>query len=148
MHYNFTKDLKEGEAVEQEVLDRVRRFVPANFLYAPVKAGKSYDLLFVNPFRGQRLCLEVKFDVMSRKTHNIAVEFQCSGQWSGIATTQAHIWVFKYFAGDWRYRAVYTQKLRDEWHSKVWPSMYAGDDKRARVFVVPVARFKTWGVAI
>lgn len=41
---------------------------------------------------GQKI--EVKTDRMAHKTGNIAIEFQCRGRLSGIATSEADYWAF------------------------------------------------------
>ena len=150
MHYNFDQDIIEGEAAEMEVMPRVRKFLPVGFEYVPGPFQKTHDLRFVH-LLGEELLIEVKWDQFSQKSKNVAVEFECSGHWSGIATTQAQVWVFKYFDGlnnRWCYRAVGTQQLVEEWRSKRWRTTYGGDNNRARMFLVPVAVFETWGVAL
>jgi hypothetical protein len=157
---NFTEDLAFGQTVEQEVLARLKPKIPSGYYYAPdCRPEKSHDLKFVNPFISKTILIEVKCDRESEKTRNVAIEFQCSDQWSGIATTKAQIWVVKFCVHTpndkngwdhtiWGMRAVLTRDLVTAWRSKRYRTTYGGDNDRARMFLIPVHEFQTWGVTI
>lgn len=144
----FLNDLEQGEAVEQEVAARLQKFwEPQGYLPVLKEKEKGHDIRLVHPSKRPILC-EVKFDRTSQTTKNIAIEFQCSGKWSGIATTKADFWVFKYFDRAWQFRAVTTAKLTEEWRSRRYQSVYGGDDCRARMILMPVRALSTMGVKL
>lgn len=148
--YNFDSDLKTGHVAEAEVVPLVKKYVPSGFLYVQGdRYEKSHDLLFVNPFTSKKLLIEVKWDQMSERTRNVAVEFQCSGKDSGILTSEAPMWAVKYHdTTGWVFRAVTLDKLKQAFESRKYKAKSAGDQKRATVFLVPVNEFSTWGVRL
>jgi hypothetical protein len=145
----FLDDLKEGEAVEVEVAARLASFwEPRGYLPVLKEREKSHDIKLVHP-SNRPILIEIKYDRESKRTGNIAIEFQCSGKWSGLATTKADFWVFKYWDRDsWHYRAVATSVLMAKWRSRRYPAVYGGDECRARMVLVPVRALSTLGVEI
>ncbi len=151
----FTEDLEAGELVEQEVAARLEKFwYPRGYLPLLKEHEKGHDIKLIHP-SGRSVLIEVKFDRESERTGNMAIEFQCSGQWSGIATTRADFWVFKYWDqaaldthGDWQFCAVPRHTLIKEWRSRRYPAVYGGDNMRARMILVPVRTFSTWGIPL
>lgn len=145
----FLKDLAAGETVEMEAAQRLAKFwKPRGYLPVLHEREKSHDIKLVH--RTHRpILVEVKYDRKSQETGNIAIEFYCSYQFSGIATTKADFWVFKYWrANGWHWRAIPTAKLIKEWKSRWYPAVYGGDECRARLILVPVQVLSTWGVTL
>jgi hypothetical protein len=150
----FLQDLEAGEAVEIEVAKRLAKFWgPRGYLPVLKERAKGHDIKLLHP-SARPILIEVKYDEKSEYTRNVAIEFQCSGKWSGIAATKADFWVIKYFddgwkdGQTWRYRAVPTCKLVEEWRSHRYAAVYGGDECRARMILIPVRAFSTFGVLI
>jgi hypothetical protein len=145
----FTEDLAAGEGVELEVVARLEKYWgPRGYLPILKEGEKGHDIRLVHPSE-RPILIEVKYDRESQRTGNIAIEFQCSGKWSGIATTKADAWAFKYWDRDaWHYRVVLTEKLTEAWRSKRFRAVYGGDECRARLILVPVRALSTWGIAL
>ncbi len=83
----FLKDLETGNNGENKLLD----FLNSKNVKCKKGDGKKSDILLED----ERV-IEVKFDIMSAKTNNIALEFYNSKQNkpSGISNTISNFWVF------------------------------------------------------
>jgi Holliday junction resolvase-like predicted endonuclease len=141
-HYSFHKDLKVGQAAEDEVRMVLEHY---GFRYLESNHNASHDLLMALGDRQMRI--EVKTDLMSAKTGNIAVEYHSRGKPSDIAISKAPIWVFKYC--NTRFRAVYLSTLLAAWRSPDFRHVVGGDPgSQTRMFLVPVETFETWGLPL
>jgi hypothetical protein len=153
MHYEFRKDLKDGESAEDEVAILLRPYLEEDGCYMLMedKAKKTHDLRYVHNAEPDFL-VEVKWDQYSKKSDNIAFEFECSGKPSGIATTGARLWVYKYWEDDWAYRAIETKRLKEylclDGSQIKFRIVKGGDEHRARMVLVPKDVFRTWGVKL
>lgn len=58
-----------------------------------LRYGQDGEELVLSLLNGGKK-IEVKTDRMAHKTGNIAIEFQCRGRLSGIATSEADYWAF------------------------------------------------------
>jgi hypothetical protein len=83
----FVNDLKIGKAVEQAVLVAMTEDNP---LWKHAVAAEGLDKKA--DFR-LNLGVEVKYDSMSQRTGNVAIEVGCAGKPSGISATCADFWV-------------------------------------------------------
>ena len=83
----FKTDLQRGQAVEQKVVDILRKTYPSASL---IHKFKGYDIWIPEINSG----VEVKYDPMSNSTGNIVVEYEMSGKDSALLTTTAKSWVF------------------------------------------------------
>jgi hypothetical protein len=88
----------------------------------------SYDLLV-------QMRIEVKNDLQAAKTGNLAVEVRYRDKPSGIMVTRADRYVI--VVGDTAYMARTTQ-LRDLLRTQNFPAIPAGDNRLARVCLVPL----------
>lgn len=63
--------------------------------------GSDYDMKALDP-QGREFTLEVKYDIKSEQTGNIAIEFFNSkkNKNSGVAVTKADFWVFVFPSGE------------------------------------------------
>ncbi|PNX47995.1 MAG: hypothetical protein BV459_03295 [Thermoplasmata archaeon M11B2D] len=55
---------------------------------------KDFDLLVEHPTNGKTYSIEIKEDFMAADTGNVAVEYECRGKSSGIASTRADAWAY------------------------------------------------------
>lgn len=144
MHYNFTKDLKDGHDAEQEVVKRLCG--PMGFQFHGSNDDNKHDLT-MSLFDGPKFTVEVKNDLRSKETGNIAIEFRSRGKFSGINTTTAKFWVYKYH--DNRFRALNVEHLRKDLREGVWQTATGGDPgSNTQFFLIPVSTFETWGIRI
>ena len=78
--------------------------------------------------------IEVKRDYLSKTTGNIAIEFECRGVPSGIATTEAEFWCF-ILEKENLYILVPTEKLR--LLCAMAEIVEGGDDKASKMYLLP-----------
>lgn len=127
----FSDDLALGGAVEDYVLESLRRRNKL-FRYAHRTSGayKGADIVL-------NLGIEVKYDVKSGETGNVAIEVSCSGEPSGVTASTSLLWVIVIpngsHAGTW---CVPTASLRLAVGER--KTIPAGDRKAARVVLLPV----------
>jgi hypothetical protein len=94
----FEDDLKIGEKAQKYFLKKIQEKYPD----ARESEGycRGYDIIISSI--GKRI--EVKYDRLSRKTGNFAVEFSYNGKPSGIITTESDYWgmiVWSDFEDSW-----------------------------------------------
>lgn len=126
---NFTKDLAFGKTWEATAMSLVGGGTPA-----PEGRFKPYD------FTSNGVKYEVKADRLAYKYggKTMFVEYECSGQPSGISTTEADVWMYFMVHPDGSYKcfSVPVAELK-EW-CKGCPAKSGGDGYRARGYIVPV----------
>lgn len=83
---NFEPCLEKGEAKEQVFLNFLNLF--DRNAYKVLGNCKETD--FVSPKYG---LMELKYDEMSDITDNLAFEIKFRGNWSGISSTKAEVWI-------------------------------------------------------
>lgn len=85
--YNFKDDLIEGHEWEQKVANwlqsRGAEIIESN-------NTSSHDILYKK--NGKLLQMEIKHDILSKSTGNVAIEFKSNGLPSGICTSKADYW--------------------------------------------------------
>jgi len=96
MHYQFQKDLKDGASFEEEVTKLLKGYLD-DFVFITNKT-KEYDILVSDTFENvsnnsKNVTFEVKNDLMATKTGNVAIEYECRGEESGLVVTTADWWV-------------------------------------------------------
>ena len=87
--YNkFHKDLKQGQKYETKCLE----YLDYDSVIHKKGYFKEYDLtIFKN---GHPIKIEVKSDRQASKTGNLAIEYECNNNPSGITSTKADYWVY------------------------------------------------------
>lgn len=93
-HYNFNKDISEGEEGELTVIEHLKKLGAI-----PLHQNKDnrYDVLVEK--NGKNIRYEIKTDVFCKPdydTGNIFVEVECRGKASGIMVTEAE-WFVTYY---------------------------------------------------
>lgn len=126
-HYNFNKDIHEGENGENIVIEQLKKF--GGKLLKQNK-DKRYDALI--EINGKKVKYEIKTDVFckpSYDTGNIFVEIECRGKASGIMVTEAKWFVtyFKHFNEIWYIKTNDLIKLIDENRQTLIKKEFSGD---------------------
>ena len=143
-HYNFNKDLKDGQAAEQEVAQRL--MTRLNLAEGDIEhsTSKGYDLKIIS----KGWTFEVKNDLMAHQTGNVAIEYESRGKPTGLAVTTAEFWVYK-FAGS--FFAFKTETLRRRlFEEKLFFREVVGGDPGSytKMFLVKVEALRSWGKEI
>ncbi|MBI5916866.1 MAG: hypothetical protein HY842_15945 [Bacteroidetes bacterium] len=144
MHYNFNKDLEDGQQAELEVMERLmaRLNLPVDDIER--STSKGYDLKVLST----GWTFEVKNDLMAAQTGNVAIEYECRGKPTALSATTADYWVYK-FAG--LFFAFRTEVLRRKlFEEKQFFKQVTGGDAGSftKMFLVKVEVFKSWGKEI
>lgn len=141
-HYHFKKDLEDGHQAELEVIELLKRTRP---LFKNVERCHTKEYDFRGEVWGGYITFEVKYDLMVEKTGNIAIEYESRGKPSGIATTKANFWVYKFLG---RYFLYLTSELKKHlYEDKGYDRKATGGDKgsNTKMFLVGVEKFMKWG---
>jgi hypothetical protein len=143
-HYDFVQDFQDGRQAEEEVLGKLKAY----FRLAPEDIelcdNKDFDLRL----RTNGLTFEVKNDLKAYQTGNVAIEYECRGKASGLATTKADFWVYKFSGAFW---LASTKQLRTKLFSEksYWKEVTGGDPGSfTKMFLVKVTDFQSWCVRI
>src|SRR4051812_8212245 len=110
-HYNFERDLIVGQEGERRVATRILTRI-AGSKYIDSNHNSAGDL--VMEIYGKRMLVEVKTDLMSEQTGNIAIEYESRGKPSDISVSRAEVWAFIY--GMDNMRLVTLQRLRNAFY--------------------------------
>jgi len=132
-HYKFHRDIKDGVAAEEIVLEIIQAEFPKS--YRVVGKESRWDLIVVNE-QGEESTVEVKNDLMAPKTGNIAIETRRkNGTLTGINITESEFWFHK--VADSFY--VFTpKKMREFISSKSFREVWGGDSWNTAMCLVPI----------
>ena len=89
--YDFDLDLARSHKTVSEVRCLLRQ---GGFTVLRENTDGRYDLLTKSE-KGIEIKIEIKEDFLHKDTGNVAVEFESRGKASGIAATEAAMWVYK-----------------------------------------------------
>jgi hypothetical protein len=137
----FASDLKFGQAYEKLALNYFSNYRDVEFSKGK---DKLYDVSIVDCNTSQRVFIEVKSDRMGKRTGNVAIEYECNGQPSGIMSTGSDYWV--YFVEE---VGVYKFPIADlrEIFSRAWyRTAKGGDGLRSKMKLIPIADLSAWVV--
>jgi len=145
MHYNFNKDLQDGHRAELEAIEKLQTHFPeiSNFQQCNTK---DYDIKGL--VDGQSITFEVKNDLMAHQTGNIAIEYECRGKDSGLKTSTANFWIYKF---DNTFFLFETEILRERLfaENKYFRKVTGGDKGSfTKMFLVKVIEFREWGMEL
>jgi len=93
-HYNFRKDLNEGNKGENLVIEHLKKL---GSTLISKNNDNRYDAIVER--NGERIKYEIKTDIFCEPTNdsgNIFVEVECRGKASGIMVTEA-VWFVTYY---------------------------------------------------
>jgi len=129
----FENDLTTGERAQNYIISLLKNE------YKDIRSSKGsvkeYDLISSSGYSA-----EVKFDIMSKETGNIGIEYKCNQKPSGISATTAVEWIHIFYAGEWMYLRIATKTLQNFLKSN-WNHLtkaIGGDGDRAELFIIPV----------
>jgi hypothetical protein len=88
-NYNFYKDLEASHSSVFRVCDVIK---DKGGTIIELGDTKDFDIRFTK--EGKEYLVEVKEDLMSSKTGNVAIEFMSRGKPSGVSTSKSGIWVY------------------------------------------------------
>jgi hypothetical protein len=134
---SFREDLKFGEKYQKRLLEIIE------WEESEMSKGKfkPYDCWIVNSDK-EKVYFEVKADRKTQSTGNIAIEFECSGEPSGITTTQADYWAY-FIHGTKDYFLIPTDELRARIAAKKYTKeVNGGDGWRSRMYLFPGSEFE------
>src|SRR4051812_44330073 len=121
MHYQFHKDLKSAKQVERDFAEHIIEKLQVTNL--EFNNDFKYDLRFETP-KGV-FTVEIKHDIRSSSTGNAAVEYECRGKLSGISTTEADFWVYKFGS---EYYGIKVAELKKLIEAKIYFRKVVGGD--------------------
>jgi hypothetical protein len=84
-HYEFWSDLAVGQDGERRVAERILARIPGS-KYLGSNHNSAGDLLM--DVYGKHTLIEVKTDIMSERTGNIAIEYESRGRPSDISVSK------------------------------------------------------------
>ncbi len=145
MHYNFKKDLQDGQRAEREAIEKLQVHFPeiSDFQQSNTK---YHDIEGV--IDGQPITFEVKNDLMACQTGNVAIEYASRGKASGLTTTTANFWIYKF---DNTFFLFETKILRERLFTekKYFRKVTGGDEGSfTKMYLVKVVEFRTWGIEL
>lgn len=129
---NFKSDLDFGKKAEEWVSLELQDALSKKGEPVLVKE-KGHDIMIC-------LKVEVKSDRLTPRTGNVAVEIECSGQPSGLTSTDSDIWVWE-IAG--RRYWVKVSDLREYIKEKHPPVVMGGDGARSKMVLIHMFDFLT-----
>jgi hypothetical protein len=117
-HYNFKKDIIDGEEGEKFVTECLCKTFDATLISD--NKTNTHDVLIEFPIREEsiwsgRLSLEIKTDVLvkpEKDTGNMFIEYECRGKPSGIEVTQSDVFI-TYFKNLGELWAIPTKNLKE-----------------------------------
>ncbi len=143
-HYNFEKDLADGLKAEEEARALIAVFFAVPIADITANTNKDFDF----KINSSQLCFEVKNDLMAFKTGNIAIEYESRGKASGITTTKAQYWIYKF---NNQYYLVKSDLLKKELlENKNYFRMVTGGDpgSNTKMFLIKVTEFIKWSAKL
>jgi hypothetical protein len=135
--YNFEQDLTKAKKTEQQIADLLH--TKYGFLILEISKSKDYDLLVKERDKklkdgftyqkGRYWKIEVKEDFGCARTGNVALEYSCRGQPSGISTTHADYYIYKIHTDSQIvYISIATSRLREMVRKKMYFREVNGGD--------------------
>ena len=120
MHYDFDKDIRDGDVAEKRVMDMFLQKCDSITSFDHNNDNR-YDWK-ISLDNGRCVTVEVKNDIRSRETGNFAFETRCRGKESGVNVTVADLFVMYCGEGGeehaYCFRTCYLKKIVDEWDLK------------------------------
>ena len=130
---SFEEDLKTGHKAEEYILNELKGFDPT------VKRVEGYEKRF--DIVGDEATYEVKYDITSKETGNVAIEYMCNGKPSGISTTKADYWVYVYYLDDWVWQMMYVEEFKLDLKLGDFKRTNGGDNNASKLLIIPINAF-------
>lgn len=129
-HYDFKKDHKIAVKTEQQIADLILKANKGKIKKIQINDDNRYDLgILTNS--GDFIKVEIKEDFTCEETGNVGVEFECRGRASGIAVSQADLYLFKIHKPDRDidYLMLETKTIKDLIRRKMYHRIVIGGDE-------------------
>jgi hypothetical protein len=131
----FFQDLQLGEIYQKRFL----------YLYqydtCEIAKGCFKDWDIKMTYEGTTIYVEVKYDRRAETSGNLAIEFECSGKPSGVATTKADYWCH-FVKGSPFYYMIPIEDLKKAIEEKKYTrTVRGGDGWRANMYLFPMTVF-------
>jgi hypothetical protein len=136
----FNQDLLLGKKYELMLLDYMDKDEYDEVEFAPIQRFVEWDV------KVKRGALEAKYEVksdrLSAKTGNLCIEYECSGQPSGISTTQANYYAyFVIYASHHDLYLIPVERIKELIAQGGCKKLGGGDGYRSRFYLMPKALF-------
>jgi hypothetical protein len=134
----FQSDLLLGKKFELMLLDYLPKDEYTEVEMAPNKRFVEWDVKLKNGALEAKY--EVKSDRLSAKTGNLCIEYECSGQPSGISTTQADYYAYFVIKGsDHDLYLIPVPRIKELIAQGAYKKMKGGDSYRSEFYLIPKA---------
>lgn len=143
-YYFFKNDLQDGLNAEDECIEILSKKMNLSLEHFKKNDTYAYDFEII-PLG---ITIEVKHDLMALKTGNIAIEYECRGNVSGLYTSLAHYWVYKI---EQQFYMIELQKLKklvaDE--NNIYKKVTGGDkDSETKMWLIKTTVFKSHSILL
>ena len=134
---DFSEDLKIGIKAQDFLIKELEGELPG--LKSIQDNFSNYDLVSNSGYT-----IEVKFDIKSKLTSNVAIEYEFNNNPSGLASTKAVEWIHIYYLKDkWVYSRIKTDNLkafiRNNW--KELRKLKGGDRNDSKLILIKTEDF-------
>lgn len=132
---SFRADLELGEEYQ-------RRFCYLiEYDECEIAKGKFKDWDIRIKHNNEDIFFEVKCDRKAQETGNIAIEFECNGEPSGITATKADYWIHFIYNRPWYYMIPIDELRKAINEKKYTRTVRGGDGFRANMYLFPMNQF-------
>ncbi len=132
--YNFHKDLKESKVVEKEVEIGLENHHGTVTLISG-NSDYRFDLAVQFPKKGfEYSTLEIKNDLKSGQTGNVAIEFESRNKPSGIANTKADYYIHRLYNkdGTFEHHMISVNRIKRLIREEAYTKIVIGGDRGSR----------------
>jgi hypothetical protein len=137
---SFQNDLLFGKKHELLLLDYLPMDEYTEVEMAPNRRFVEWDMKLKNGALEAKY--EVKSDRLTAKTGNFCLEYNCSGQPSGISTTQADYYAYFVIKGsDHDLYLIPVPRIKELIAQGAYKKMKGGDSYRSEFYLIPKAVF-------
>lgn len=136
---SFEDDLKTGHRAEAYILKQLKEFDPTVKRLATGYEKNHNELGY--DIAGDEATYEVKYDITSKQTGNVAIEYMNNGKPSGISTTKADYWVYVYHLDNWVWQMMYVEEFKRQLKENNFQRKTGGDGNKSSLLIIPVRAF-------
>lgn len=121
-NYNFRLDLERAKETEKKAVEKLRKWLTIEEVTFNEDFRYDFEVKLSNSTRKY----EVKEDLQCGQTGNTVVEYEYRGNPSGISTTEADFWIYKFDDGFYQ---IATHKLKEVITEKLYFREVVGGDR-------------------
>lgn len=122
--YNFQLDLATAKETEKEAVEKLHKWLKIKNVH--FNRDYKYDFRLEFEDGTNPRTYEVKEDFQCGQTGNTVVEYECRGKDSGITTTEADYWIYKFDDGFYQ---ISVPKLRQVIKEQLYFREVVGGDR-------------------